>query len=214
MTSTSWTKTTSRRLAALVAVSLLALPASAQDEVERAVADLRVTVDMVLAVLGDASLDADGKLDKLLEVGDARFDLPVMTKLVLGRQRRKLSEEQQAEFQKEFTRHLTLTYGDTVDQFAGEQVEIGDGRLEAKGDVTIKTRIVDGGGEGIQIAYRLRERDGTFLVIDVIPEGVSVILNFRAQVKDLVGSKGADQLITTIREKNEKEAAARAVGSD
>ena len=214
MTSTSWTKTTSRRLAALVGASLLAFPASAQDEVERARADLRVTVDQVLAVLGDASLDSEVKLDKLLEIGEARFDLPLMTKLVLGRQRRKLSEEQQAEFQKEFTRHMTLTYGDAVDQFTDEQVEIGDGRLEAKGDVTIKTRIVGRGAQGIQIDYRLRERDGTFLVIDVIPEGVSVILNFRAQVKDLVGSKGADQLITTIREKNEKEAAARAVGSD
>ena len=214
MTSTSWTSTTSRRLAALLAVSLLALPASAVDEVERAVSDLRVTVDRVLAVLGDAALDSEAKLDKLLEIGEARFDLPVMTKLVLGRKRKDLSEEQQGEFRKEFTRHLTLTYGDAVDRFRGEQVEIGRGRLESKGDVTIKTRIVGGASEGIEIAYRLRERDGTFLVIDVIPEGVSVVLNFRAQVKDIVGSKGAEKLIATIREKNEKEEAARAAAAD
>jgi ABC-type transporter MlaC component len=39
-------------------------------------------------------------------------------------------------------------------------------------------------------------------VIDVIVEGISLIKNYRAQVQDIVRSKGADQLIAQLREKN------------
>ena len=201
-------------VAALLLGVLLAGGATAQDEIERARADLRVTIDEVLVTLSRPDLDANSKLDELLALAERRFNLPRMSKLVLGRERRKLSEEQQAEFQREFTRHITLTYGDAIEEFSEEKVELGVGRLESNGDVTIKSVIVGGQVDGTNIGYRMRERDGVYVVVDVIPEGVSLVLNFRAQIKEIVHAKGPDALIATLREKNEKDKAARSAAAD
>ena len=40
------------------------------------------------------------------------------------------------------------------------------------------------------------------MIIDVIPEGVSLIQNFRSQVQEIVTQKGVGQLIQTLRDKN------------
>ncbi len=207
---------TSRRTmagAALLLGVLLAGQTQAQDVLQRARADLRVTLDEVLADLGNQELDTNAKLDELLELAERRFDLPRMSKLVLGRARRKLSEEQQAEFQKEVTRHITLTYGDAIEAFTDEAVELGNARLESNGDVTIKTVVVGGSADGTHISYRVRERDGVYVVVDLIPEGVSLVQNFRAQINEIVREKGAEALIETLRQKNAKDEAARAAAS-
>ena len=58
------------------------------------------------------------------------------------------------------------------------------------------------------VAYRMRNNDGKWRAIDVIVEGVSMIANFRSQIQEIVSSKGADQLIVTLREKNSRDATA------
>lgn len=165
-------------------------------------AGLSLAIDEVLLVLRNSNSDTDGKLDRLQEITDRRFNFPRMSKLVLGRNRRKLSDEQQVEFEREFRRHLTVTYGQRIESFGGEKIEIGAARLERNGEVTVKTKLVGGSADGILIDYRLREREGSWQIIDIIIEGVSLVQNFRAQIQEIVSSKGADQLIVVLREKN------------
>jgi phospholipid transport system substrate-binding protein len=165
------------------------------------------TVDQVLAVLRDGALSPEQKLDRITEVAEARFDFERMSKLVLARNRRKLTPEQQAEFVVEFKRHLTVTYGRRLREFSDETIEVTETREESNGDVTVKTLVTGGAAaDGVKIDYRMRARDETWYAIDVIIEGVSLISNFRSQVQEIVSAKGADQLIQILREKNDKEA--------
>ena len=186
-------------LAGAVAAAPVANPDQATAAARRTLSD---TVDEVLEVLRDPE-GTHAKLVRLEAITDRRFDFPRMTKLVLGRNRKKLSEEQQAEFQQEFKRHLTITYGRRIEGFAEEQIEIGDARLERNGDVTVKTTIVGGAANGLLVDYRMREGEGSWGIIDVVIEGVSLVQNFRAQIQDIVSSKGADQLILELRAKNQ-----------
>ena len=57
--------------------------------------------------------------------------------------------------------------------------------------------------------YRLRSKTSPWRVIDIFIEGVSVVQNFRTQVQEIVSTKGADQLISILREKNDQKAATR-----
>ena len=66
---------------------------------------------------------------------------------------------------------------------------------------------------GVTVDYRLRAKSGPWRVIDVFIEGVSVVQNFRSQVQEIVANKGADQLISILREKNDKKAATAASSS-
>ncbi len=193
-------------LFALVCLAALGAPARAEARAEAAVAFMTKTVDDVLAILNDKALPPDARLSKLESIALERFDFPRMALLVLGKNKTKLSPEQQAEFQEEFKKSLSLTYGKRIDRYtANEKIEIGESRVEPNKDVTVKTRVVGGAaGDGVQIDYRLRETPKGWLIIDVIPEGVSLIQNFRSQVQEIVTQKGVDKLIQTLREKNEK----------
>ncbi len=166
-------------------------------------ATLSATIDEILEVLQAPGADTNGKLDQLQEITDRRFNFSRMSKLVLGRNRKKLSDAQQAEFEQEFKRHLTVTYGRRLESFAGEQIEIGDARVERNGEITVKTRVVGGNADGILVDYRLREQEDSWKIIDVIIEGVSLVQNFRAQIQEIVSSQGADQVIMVLREKND-----------
>lgn len=191
-------------LALVLTAPATAEPTEANESTATAAArtTLSATVDEVLEALGEKGTDTDARIAELQEITERRFNFSRMTKLVLGRNRKKLSEAQQLEFEQEFKRHLTVTYGHHIEGFADEKVEIGASRLERNGDVTVKTKIVGGAADNILVDYRLREDNGTWAIIDVIIEGVSLIQNFRSQVQEIVSSKGADQLIAVLREKN------------
>ncbi len=210
MISIKSTRTKSRRNSALLALAALLLAsapqARASDEVAAAKASFQKTVDDTLAILNDKAISKDERLHKLENIAIDRFDFPRMTQLVLGKNRSQLSAEQQREFEEEFRRSLSLTYGKRLEGYtSNEKIEIGDGRLEANKDVTVRTRISGGSAppDGVQIDYRMRANGDKWLVIDVIPEGVSLIQNFRSQVQEIVTQKGVNQLIPTLHEKNE-----------
>jgi len=217
MISIKSTRAASRRISAWLALAVLLLAgapqALASDEVAAAKASFQKTVDDTLAILNDKALSKDERLRKLENIAVDRFDFPRMTQLVLGKNRSQLSAEQQREFEEEFRRSLSLTYGKRLETYtSNEKIEIGEGRLEANKDVTVRTRISGGSAppDGVRIDYRMRANGDKWLVIDVIPEGVSLIQNFRSQVQEIVTQKGVSQLIPTLHEKNESRQAARA----
>ncbi len=196
---------------ALCALALVGTGSARADEsVDSARAFMTKTVDDVLAILDDKSLQGEARLKKLESIALERFDFPRMSLLVLGKNRTKLSPEQLQEFQDEFRKSLANTYGKRIDKYtANEKIEMGEARLEPNKDVTVKTRIVGGaaGSDGVPIDYRLRTTpEKSWLIIDVIPAGVSLVQNFRAQVQEIVTQKGVGKLIDTLREKNQQTA--------
>jgi phospholipid transport system substrate-binding protein len=182
------------------------VPARANENVASATAFMSKTVDDVLATLDDKNLKGEARLKKLESIALERFDFPRMSLLVLGKNRSQLTPDQLKEFQDEFRQSLANTYGKRIDRYtANEKIEMGEARLEPNKDVTVKTRVIGGAaGDGVSIDYRLRATEsGSWLIIDVIPAGVSLIQNFRSQVQEIVTQKGVSKLIETLREKNQ-----------
>jgi phospholipid transport system substrate-binding protein len=163
---------------------------------------IQSTTDDALVVLKDKSLQPDQKVRKLEEIAYARFDFDTMAHLVLARNWAKLSPEQQKQFVQEFKRHLSVTYGKNIENYRNETIEISGDREEARGDWTVKTKVVRG-GDDILVDYRLRKADGQWKIIDVVIERVSLVANFRSQLQDVVTNKGADEMLRVLHEKNE-----------
>ncbi len=185
--------------AGLALLALVASPVLA-DQGPRAV--LEETAESVLAVLARDDLTSEQRIQQIEQAIEGRFDFALISKLVLARNYRKLSPEQREAFVVEFRQHLSASYGRSIDNYAGEQIEVGESRIESNGDATVRTTIVAGDQDGVRVDYRLRQRDGSWYVIDVVIEGLSLVQNFRVQIQEIVSSKGVDHLIETLREKN------------
>ena len=183
----------------LAVLMLVASPVLA-DEEPRAV--LEEISKRVLGVLARDDLTSEQRVQQIEQVVEGRLDFTLISRLVLARNYRKLSPEQREAFAAEFKQHLSSTYGRGIDNYAGGQVEIGEAHTESNGDVTVRTTWVGNNRDGARVDYRLRQRDGSWYVIDVVIEGLSLVRNFRVQIQEIVSSKGVDQLIETLREKN------------
>jgi len=203
------TKQRRSKLAAFLAASVFSLAASLvpatparADETSSSVVEQ--TTSRVIAILADKATSVEEKKRKVQDVVYGVVDFETLSKLVLARNWSSFSEPQRAEFMTQFKEHLSMTYGRNVENYKNEKVTITGARQETGGDSTVKTKILRGGPGDILVDYRLRQRDGTWKIIDVIIEGVSLVSNFRSQFQDILSSGGPDHLIALLKDKNAK----------
>ena len=192
-------------VAALAAV-LLAAPIAGEGAARAThsapMAVISDTVDEVLAVLNDASLGSAARRSRIEEIAYRRFDFGTMSRLVVARYWKRFTPAQQEELVREFKEFLARTYGDRIDRYNQEQIEIVGERQEPRGDVSVLTRIVGGEYDAAEVDYRLRGKDGQWRIIDVKIEGISLVLNYRDQFKAVLSRGGPEGLLEALRKKN------------
>src|SRR5262249_46082938 len=189
------------RFAGLLIVLLGLTAARAASESPREVVDQTVTA--AIAVLKDKSLSTAEKRTRLEHIVLEHVDFDVLARLVLAQSWNRFSDPAPATFMAEFKRHLSLTYGNRIEDYRNEHVEIIGERDEVRGDHTVRTKIVRDGPNDIDVDYRLRARDGTWRIIDFVIEGVSLVANYRAQFQEVLDNGGPPRLIQQLQEKNE-----------
>jgi len=186
--------------AALGVALMLGAAAAAADDSPRAV--IQHTVDQVLAILRDHERGSKERRASLEAIAQQRFDFETMSRLVMAANWRKLSPPQQTQFVDEFTRFLANDYGARIDRYAQEEVEITGEQPEARGDCTVKTKIVGGKNDGALVDYRMRQKNGDWRIIDVVIEGISLVANYRDQFREVASNGGPAVVIDRLREKN------------
>jgi phospholipid transport system substrate-binding protein len=181
---------------------LLAARSVLADDSDDPVVIVRQTVDQILAVLANKDHSVDQRVRQIEEIAYDRFDFATISRLALARRWKGFSPEQREEFVEQYKIQLSRRYGTRITRYEQEKVEILGSRIEPGGDVTVRTRIEGGSADGIEVNYRLRKKDGPWLVIDVIIEGVSLVSSDRSQFAEILGRGGPSELLKQMREKN------------
>lgn len=183
--------------------ALLFLAAHPVDAEEGPKQVVEATTSQVLEVLRDGALARAQKQTKIEEIVYGKVDFPTVSRLVLARNWKRLSTDQQSQFVDEFKKHLSVTYRDNVDKYRNETVRITGDRKEARGDWSVMTKVVGGpGASDFLVNYRLRQKDGRWWIIDIIIEGVSMVSNFRSQFQEIMANGGPERLLRLLKEKN------------
>jgi phospholipid transport system substrate-binding protein len=192
---------TARTVRLAVLALILTAPGARAADTPRSV--VQRTTDAALDVLRNKTLSNDDKRHKLEQIVYAETDFDTISRLVLARNWSKFSAEQQTEFVRLFKEHLSLTYGRSIENYQNERVEITGDHEEPRGDWTVNTKILRGGGaQDILVDYRLRKENEAWRIIDFIIERVSLVANFRSQFQDLMSQGGPQKVLDVLREKN------------
>ena len=162
------------------------------------------TLAQVIEILNDPQITPGDRRDRIAEIAYRHFDFSTMSKLVVARPWRKFTSEQRTRFIKAFKTHLARSYGRRLGRYDDTNAEVVSEVAEARGDVTVRSRIVGGPFDGAEMNYRMRGATGEWLVIDVIIEGVSLVSNFRSQFKPILAQGGADELLRRLADKNDE----------
>ena len=196
--------TVSRRTA-LLGIGLAALRARAASadigSAEQFIQDLG---NRTLAVL-EQPLEAPAKLNQLKQLLDKSTDLELVARLVLGRYWRQATPEQQAEFVGLFNELLMQTMAERMSWYNGQTFEITGANPVDERDTMVATRILRPSGKPpILVDWRVRENDGSFLLIDILAEGVSLVVTQRAEAAEVIGRDGLDGLLGQMRTRLEQ----------
>lgn len=128
------------------------------------------------------------------------LDFRAMSKLALGKNWRKASEEQQLRFVNAFKTMLVRTYSKSLTEYAGQEVRYLPYRPPAEGKrtVKVKTVITMGSGPDVPILYSLRIKDDIWKVYDIKIDGISLVTNYRNTFDSDIRKVGIEGLIEKL----------------
>ncbi len=170
----------------------------------------RVSTDVLEAVKADKSIQT-GDVNKVMTLVDSKVmphvDFRRMTASAVGRYWREASADQQKRLEAEFKVLLVRTYSGALSQVKDQTVELKPSRYKPTDtDVTVRTEVV-GGGDPIQLDYRLGKSDAGWKIYDVNVLGVWLVQNYRNSFAQEIGNNGVDGLIAKLAERNKSAAA-------
>lgn len=154
-----------------------------------------------------ADLDADrNKVYPLIEQHVLPiFDFRKMSQLALGKNWRKASEAQKAQFVEEFRLLLVRTYSTAMLEYAKDEIRF----LPFKGDLTKKkavvlTEVVTAGGAVPMSLSLFQNKTAEWKVYNIKIDGISLVTNYRTSFNTEVRQHGLDKLIADLASRNAK----------
>lgn len=159
--------------------------------------------EVLLGVMKEAqALGFAGRLERirpaLLEV----YDFPFMAEKSVGLGWRELDDQGRAQLVDAFSRLAIATYAARFDSHDGARFETLGVQPATHATVLVKTRIVRGSGETVELDYRMRAVDGRWRIIDVFLDGtVSELALRRSEYSGLLKREGFAALLQAIEQK-------------
>ncbi len=159
--------------------------------------------DRTVATLRRAGSTDAQRLNELVDLLNTATDLDLVGRLVLGQYWRSATEAQRAEYTKLFKELVVKSMADRLNTYGGETFEITAAKPVDERDTVVSTKIFRpaSGSQPIAVDWRVRSLDGRYSIIDIVAEGVSMVVTQRSEVGSVVSQKGMDGLIETMRER-------------
>lgn len=136
---------------------------------------------------------------KLEPVIETAYDLDFMGRKSLGKSFDALSPEDQKRWLELFHTFMVANYAGRFTSFSGQKFETLGEEPAAQDTVLVRTRLVDPGKENVDLAYRMRQQDGAWKVIDVYLKGtVSELALRRSDFTAILDREGFPALIANL----------------
>lgn len=141
--------------------------------------------------------------DYLLPEVDSEY----MAKRILGKTYwMQATEEQRKKFINEFIGLLLNSYAKGLANYDGQPISYDDTQYSKSGNLAnVRSTIVPNEGEPILIDYRLKvQPDESWLVTDVIIEGVSMAKSYANQYREQISKIGLEETLKQLEAENQK----------
>ena len=191
-----------RGFALLLAVVVLAAPAPsrAADDAAGFISDLGQRTVQVLAAKASES-EREANFRALFDEG---FDVPAISRFVLGNYWRIATEEQRRTFVTLFESYVVHAYAVRFNEYSGQQLKVMAARAEGDDSAVVQSVIAQpSGAPPLRIDWRVGKTEKGFKINDVVVEGVSMAVTQRQEFASVIQRNGGeiDALLKLLREK-------------
>ena len=137
---------------------------------------------------------------------DDNWDFGKMAQLVLGKNWRRISDDQKQRFTQAFKNLLVRTYATTMFKYTGKEaialeapIYKGTGNKRA---VINASGTLGDGSEPIPLAFSMfLDKDGMWRIYNISAAGISLVTTYRSSYGQIIAAKGIDSLIDSINAK-------------
>lgn len=184
-----------------LALSALGGPAGAQD------GDLAAFItelgDTALQMLANGDLTDEERVAEFRLILMKGFDLPLIGRYALGRHWRRATVDERREFNELFESFIVESYAARLGQYGGETFEVTGARTEDEPDSVVRSEIVQLNGPRVRVDWRVRSVDGAYKVVDVVVEGVSMLITQRDEFSSVIQRSGGqvEGLLDRLRQR-------------
>ncbi len=175
---------------AIVAIALsVARPHMAQaDTPSQFIASLG---DNAISMLVDDALTNAERITLFRGLMVERFDLPLMSRYVLGVHWRRASAEQREEYAVLFEAFIVRIYSSRLGNYGGETLRVKSARAAGK-DTIVTSEVRGPGTPSLKVDWRVRGDAGTYKVVDIIVEGASMVTMQRDEFASVIRRSGGN----------------------
>jgi phospholipid transport system substrate-binding protein len=159
--------------------------------------------DQAIGSLTGASVneaEREGRFRTLLE---AHFDLPGISKFVLGRYWKVATPEQQTQFKSLFETLLVQSYAKTFAQYGADKFQVTRAMADSDGSAIVNSFVDRPNGDTIHLDWRVADQGDAMRIVDLVIEGVSLRTTHRSDFASAIQSNGGtiDGLLTLLKQK-------------
>jgi phospholipid transport system substrate-binding protein len=199
---------TAMRFAALVALGLVTTSAPAIAPVYAAADPAALVSDLgkrAVDVLTSTSSQSDREV-QFRKLFDEGFDVPGLSRFVLGPYWRSATPQQQQEFQKLFEAYEVHSYTVRFNQYSGQQLKVLSAQPQGDNATLVQSEIAKPGDtqqQPVKVDWRVAKTDGGDKIADVTIEGVSMAVTERQQFAAVIQRNGGqlEALLKVLRER-------------
>jgi phospholipid transport system substrate-binding protein len=198
----------------LTAAALLPLPGSpwtiqsARSEVAAADAEA-VVQDLAVQIwqqLDRPDLDDQQRVEALATLLESKTDVELLSRLVLGRYWHQLSDGQKARYQalfrdvvmRNFARRLNLYAKDSRGELEDHFTIVSSAPAGSQ-DALVRSRVRPQSGDVLAVDWRLRQGEHGPVIIDLIIEGVSLLVSQRSEFAAVIERSDMEGLLAELQ---------------
>ena len=189
-------------LVAALAISLTLLRAAGAAPATDPAEFVRDFGNRVIAAAADNSLSPDQRQAALERLLSAGVDARRIGRFVLGKYGRRASESERAEFDRLFAASIVAAYSRNLGSYAGETLQVRGAKLRGEQGALVSSQVIRPKGPAVAVDWRLRDDAGTWRIVDVVIEGLSMALTQRAEYAAVIraGNGRLESLLARLRE--------------
>jgi phospholipid transport system substrate-binding protein len=164
---------------------------------------VRRYTEIVQRILDDTAMPAADKREAVRKIAEEVFDMTETAKRALGRHWQGRTPAEQEEFVQVFAELLERTYISKIDLYGGEQLQF-TGEAVDGNFATVRGKLVTKQRSEIPLEARLHQRDGRWLIYDVVIESVSLVGNYRSQFDRIIRTASFEELLKRLKSRRDE----------
>jgi phospholipid transport system substrate-binding protein len=150
-------------------------------------------------MLNQQGLPLDQKEAQVRTLLADNFDLKLIGRYVVGQSWRTMGEEQQEAYLTLFEEYVLRTYSKRLGGYSGQQFQISGVKSASAEDHVVATTITRPGAPPIEASWRVQAKTAQYKIVDVMVQGVSMVVTQRSEFGAVIQRQGVDGLIETLR---------------